>query len=126
MHKFVHPGFISLGMILTTTSIHKRVAQSFSNGTSKVARAAGINSTVQPTTVSKYLISKSKSIMRAAPANQLPTAWMERAMRVKPADASFVSLYDGARGAINESAAAFDLTGLPPVDIVCGSSPLNM
>ena len=49
-HKFVHPGFISPGKILTmvTTSIRKRVAQLFSNDTSKVARAAGINSTVQP------------------------------------------------------------------------------
>ena len=68
-HKFVHPGFISPGMILTTTCIRKRVAQSFSNDTSKVVRAAGTNSTVQPTPVSKYLISKYESIVRAAPAN---------------------------------------------------------
>jgi hypothetical protein len=76
--------------------------------------------------VSKYLISKYEPIVRAAPANQLPTAWMKRAMRMEPADASFVSLFNGARGAINESAAAFGLTGLPLVDIACAASPLNM
>ena len=64
--------------------------------------------------------------MRAAPANQLPTAWMERTMRVETTNASFVSLFDGARGAINKSAAAFGLSGLPPVDIACETSPLNM
>ena len=89
-------------------------------------RAAGINSTVQSTPLSKYLISKYESIVRAAPENQLPTAWMERAMHVERADTSFISLFDGARGAINKSAAAFGLTGLPPVDIACASSPLNM
>ena len=125
-HKFIHPGFISPGTILTTTRIRKHVAQSVSNNTPKVARAAGTNHTAQPTPVSQYLISKYQSIVRAAPANRLPTAWMERALRVKPADASFVSLFDGARGAINESTAAFGLSGLPPGDIACVQSVLNM
>ena len=51
---------------------------------------------------------------------------MDRAMRIKLADASFVSLFDGAHGAINESAAAFGLRGLPPVDIACAQSSLDM
>jgi hypothetical protein len=51
---------------------------------------------------------------------------MERAMRVDTTDASFVSIFDGARGAINASAAAFGLSGLPPVDIACEKSPLDM
>jgi hypothetical protein len=72
------------------------------------------------------LISKYQAIVRAAPANRLPTAWMDRALRIKPADASFVSLFNGTHGAINESAAAFGLRGLPPVDIACAQSPLDM
>jgi hypothetical protein len=64
--------------------------------------------------------------VRAAPANWLPTAWMERAMRVDTTDVGFVSIFDGARGAINASAAACGLFGLPPVDIACKTSPLNM
>ena len=125
-HKFIHPGFIPPGMILTTACLRKRVAQSGSNNTSKVARAAGARHTVQPTPTSTYLISKYEAIVRAAPAHRLPTAWMERAMRVTTTDASFVSIFDGARGAINNSAAAFGLSGLPPVDIACAHSPLDM
>ena len=122
----MHPGFIPPGMILTTTSICKRIAQLASNNTSKVARAAGINCTVQPTPVSKQIMSKYEAIVRAAPANLLPIAWMARAVRVEQADASFVSLFNGARGAINESAVAFGLTGLLPVDIACRTLPMDM
>ena len=50
-HTFVHPRFISPGMILTTTPICKCVAQLMSNSTSKMARAAGAKVTAQPTSI---------------------------------------------------------------------------
>ena len=116
---FVHPGLLTPGMIAP-------FGQSVSPPIpGKPSGKRPLEPAVVPTVVEHGeaevdgsvddLVEAFERVVRAAKPGDLPAAWMRAAQSTKGAD--FISLFDGAKGNINRAASAFDLDGMPPVDL---------
>ena len=124
---FIHPGLIKPGAVLRPGSTFKR--KSTEIPPSKIKRHTSAAGTLvtgpQPDIDVKSELSNFEYILHLADESCVPAKWAAAAKKLTNYTASFLSIFDGEAGNLNRAARAFDLRGLPPVDIA-SAARLNL